>query len=98
MTIYKPRSLRLEERYHQKLYELERARTKAVMNAAMHLGRELATFGIWDSKEPFFARTLPQELYDTLEAFESTASCAAAAAYLEDHGYTVTKTGPDTSG
>jgi hypothetical protein len=62
------------------LYEAEDARTKAVMKAAAEWSR-VTGIGKTDGPE-LYRVALPQALFDTLEAFDSTSAMAAAMSWL----------------
>lgn len=72
----------------ERLYRAEERRSRAIQDAAHELS---AVLGHDIQSGDFWRRTMPQALFDVLESSDSNASIAAAQAYLERHGFVVTK-------
>ena len=70
----------------KKLYDLERKRNEIVGECA----KQWAVLAEVDQKEYWF-RSLPQALHDTLESYQTECGIVAAEAFLERHGWTVTR-------
>lgn len=68
------------------LYEMENKRNEIIEKCAMEHGRILGF-----SKQEYWTHSLPHHLLSLLDSFDNKASEKACQAFLEFHGYTVTK-------